>query len=201
MIYNISTGLDEFPVIDKISEAARSLQGRVLYSSTEWRVYPQLEFPCRANINSVTVVSFGATVTVDIHLWEPVPPPLPSNGTGDDEDTQSQGPCNSVGYRPIPNTLREGLSSTRGGAFGFHTVELSVDLIAPPGAVLAIRQREGILLYERGDSGPPSLPVQNSGGTLCMQDDENDVYRDYPLISVDIGKLYIHKKNTPTAFF
>ena len=184
-----------FPGIDEITETARSLQGRVPYSSTEWRVYPQLEFLCRrANINSVTVVSFGATVTVDICLWEPMP--SGGHGTGDrvtDADTQSQGPCNSVGYRPIPNTLREGLSSTRGGAPGFHTVELSFDedLIAPPGAVLAIRQRRGILLYERRDSGPLSLPVPSRNRTVCTQDVVDRVDRDFPFISVDIGKLFM----------
>ena len=181
-----------FPDINEITETARSIQGRVPYSSTEWRVYPQLKFLCqRANINTVTVMSFTANVTVDICLWEPVP----SGGTGDTHLSQTQGPCNSVGYRPIPNTLREaeGLSSTNGGAPGFRTVELSFDeeLIAPAGAVLAIRQREGILLYERGNSGPPSLPVQNGNRTVCTQDVVDRVDRDFPFISVDIGKLFM----------
>ena len=188
--------MDDFPDIDEISETARSLQGRVSYSSTEWRVYPQLRFPCGGDINSITVMSFTPRVTVDIILclWEPVPPPMPSGGTGDrftDADThlsQTLGPCNSVGYRPIPNTLREGVSSTSGGVSGFHTVELSFDedLIALPGAVLAIRQREGILLYERGNS---SLPVPSRNRTVCTQDDVD--YVDFPFISVDIGKLFM----------
>ena len=199
MSYNISTGLDEFPDINEITEIANELEGRVPYSSTEWRVYPHLRFPCGGTISSVTVVSCGhsnagGTVTVDIHLLEPAPQDKFGAEATTPRPASTPGPC--MRYHRVQRSHFPATATTNSrGPHRFQKVQLSFseeNITVPPKSLLVMRQQEGILLYQRNNTRVQSrrlLTAINSDQMICLHGVEEDTNYDFPLIYVDIGTV------------
>ena len=209
-------GLDTFVDENDIRAVADYLEDRVAYVSEdepEWRVYPKLTFPCRGRINSISTLAYfdasDATVGVEMQLWMPNTTAGVPGTPAEDSDSFLGDRMESRPFSPSPSEdggqcgRRYHLLSDsthmlfaqheRGDPPGVQRVSLRFEeLEVPAEAIIALRQVEGVVLYQRGESGPPSFPVPADGrGIICLpgsNDDSSDENHDFPLIYVNLGK-------------
>ena len=196
-LYKGQGGVSGFPQKELISKTAGSIGERVPYNSDgEWRVYPGLRFTCSGTISGVTVIGYtSANVRLELGLWSlqsqssnaPNDPAPPSSSSVNIDAVFCQLQRHSgVTIEPSTTNTREP---------GFHTLTSTfANINVENGTILSMRQREGIILYQRPATGLPSYP-SSDGNRLCIQnndlDEEEDLRNfDYPIISVEIGNCH-----------
>ena len=183
--YALNVGQKNFPSESDITNAARSLENRVPYSSSNgWRVYPQLFFPCTTSINGLTVIGYtGSKITMEVKLWrpaenrldhEPQPPTPNPNGRM----------CRE--YHELASTTALSIDrSSSSSVPGFDRVSFGVNVESVPrGTILSIMHIAGTILYQKRSAGPSEQPAAED---VCIPG-TNSANDDFPLIYVETGK-------------
>ena len=143
------------------------LDKRVLYYSNEFKVYPQLVFPCGTTLESLTFIGSDST-DLRLSLFEPEDSPL-------DFDIPPASSCRQ--YKEVSLIFKENLMIERST---FVRLEFDrVDVRA--GSILGLELSDGTVLYQKGYND-----IQSS---LCIPDGYNSE-ENFPLVAVNFGESF-----------
>ena len=154
----------EFPKEKRIRDLVTDLEDRVLYYSNDFKVYPQLVFPCASALRRLIFIRAADPTDMELTVHVFVP-------DGDAPLQDSDTPL-CIKYQEMPLTFRENRST-----FVLLEYNVSSPFKVPAGAILGLQHNRGALIYQKG---------HNDIQTICIPDGYGSE-ENFPLIAVDIG--------------
>lgn len=168
-VCNLITGqekVDKFPDEERIRDLVANFEERVFYHSNDFKVYPQLLFPCGGTLRRLTFIGLNPTeVELTLQLFS--------------LDNSEKATCRKYTGVSLKYTVESG-----GSKLGVVNLEVP-NVTVSAGTILGLQHSGGALLYRKGYSGIQSL----SARAPCVSEDY-DIEVDngnIPLIATNIG--------------
>ena len=166
-VCNLITGqekVDEFPDEERIRDLVANFEERVFYHSNDFKVYPQLLFPCDGILRRLTFIGLNPTeVKPTLQLFS--------------LDNSEKATCRKYTGVSLKYTVESGRSKL--GVVNLEVPNVNVSA----GTILGLQHSGGALLYRKGYSG-----IQSLSATCVSEDYDIEVDNGtIPLIATNIG--------------